>query len=235
MVMALNHVNLIGLLDGVNRFFDLYTGGAKRPVFFDIATTYPPLIKLDENYPAIREELLGLLADKPAIPKYHELDPMQHYISARVDPDKDWKIFYLYAMGEKPEANRARCPRTAAILDEIPGLFQAFFSILDAGKSIPVHDGPYRGYLRYHLGLVVPEKDPPTLRIKDQSYTWQEGRSILFDDSWYHEVINTSDADRVVLIVDVRRPMPLVFDAVNRIAESVMRVVYGKQILKKLA
>jgi aspartyl/asparaginyl beta-hydroxylase (cupin superfamily) len=160
---------------------------------------------------------------------------MQTGISARVDSEKDWKVFYLDAMGEKPAANRAKCPRTAAALDRIPGLFQAFFSILDGGKSVPAHRGPYRGYLRYHLGLVVPAEDPPSIRIKDRHYTWREGESILFDDSWEHEVTNHSKGDRVVLIVDIRRPMPAPFDAFNRFVEGVMRVVYGKQILKKLA
>jgi len=48
-------------------------------------------------------------------------------------------------------------------------------------------------------------------------------------------VYNECAADRVVLIVDIRRPMPFVFDSFNRFVESVMRLVYGKQILKKLA
>ncbi|MFN2624357.1 MAG: 16S rRNA (cytosine(1402)-N(4))-methyltransferase, partial [Chthoniobacterales bacterium] len=61
-----------------------------------------------------REELLALLLEKSEIPRYHDLDRMQSYISAKGDPDKAWKIFYLYAMGEKPGANRARCPRTSA-------------------------------------------------------------------------------------------------------------------------
>jgi aspartate beta-hydroxylase/beta-hydroxylase len=138
-------------------------------------------------------------------------------------------------MGEKPAANRQRCPQTAAALDRIPGLFQAFFSILDGGKSVPAHWGPYRGYIRYHLGLIVPEQNPPTLRVRDQYHTWREGQSILFDDSWDHEVINTSTSDRVVLIVDVRRPMALPFRSLNRVVEAIMRLVYGKQILKKLA
>jgi aspartyl/asparaginyl beta-hydroxylase (cupin superfamily) len=233
--MGLSYMSLIGLLDGINRIFDLYTGGSRRPVFFDIEKTAPALLALDRNSPAIREELLGLLAEKQAIPRYHEVDQMQYGISARVDPEKDWKVFYLYAMGEKPVANRARCPQTAALLDQVPGLFQAFFSILDGGKSVPAHCGPYRGYLRYHLGLVVPETDPPSIRIKDQHYTWQEGQSILFDDSWEHEVTNRSTSDRVVLIVDIRRPMPIPFGSLNRLVEFVMRMVYGKQVLKKLA
>jgi aspartyl/asparaginyl beta-hydroxylase (cupin superfamily) len=233
--MPVNYMRLISLLDGVNRFFDLYTGGARRPVFFDVPATCPQLAELGRAFPAIGEELRTLLAEKTEIPRYHEVDRMQQYISASRDPDKDWKVFYLYAMGEKPAANRARCPRTSELLDRVPGLFQAFFSILDGGKSIPAHEGPYRGYLRYHLGLIVPPENPPRIRIKDQFYTWREGEGVLFDDSWQHEVINQSTSDRVILIVDIRRPMPLVFSAFNRFVEMVMRMVYGKQILKKLA
>lgn len=223
------------LLGGVNRVFDLWTGGPRRPVFFDIDATRPELRTLDRAFPVIREELLALLPDKAKLPRYHELDAMQRNISAWVDPEKDWKIFYLDAMGEKPAANRARCPRTAELVDAIPGLFQAFFSILDAGKSIPKHCGPYRGYIRYHLGLIVPPNEPPSLVLNDQPYTWREGESILFDDSWPHEVINRSDGDRVVLIVDIRRPMPAPFAALNCFVEAIMRVVYGRRILKKLA
>jgi aspartyl/asparaginyl beta-hydroxylase (cupin superfamily) len=235
LAMAMNYLNLVSLLDGFNWLFDFHTGGGKRPVFFDVDQVYPSLRALDRNFPSVREELLGLLAEKATIPRYHDLDRMQTYISNTVDTDKDWKIFYLYAMGEKPAANRARCPKTADLLDSIPGLFQAFFSILDGGKSVPAHRGPYRGYIRYHLALVVPHENPPSIRIKDQHYTWKEGESILFDDSWDHEVYNKSDGDRVVLIVDVRRPMPLPFAAINRLVESAMRLIYGKQVVKKLA
>ena len=229
------YMNLVSLLDAVNFVFDFHTGGSQRPVFFDPAVTCPPLLELDKQAESIRHELLALLPSKAEIPRYHQLDPMQKKISAGGDPEKSWKIFYLYLMGEKPEQNRARCPQTSALLDQVPDLFQAFFSILDGGKSIPAHCGPYRGYLRYHLGLVVPQANPPSIRIKDQHYTWKEGESILFDDSWNHEVYNECEGDRVVLIVDIRRPMPLPLALFNRFVESVMRLVYGKQIAKKLA
>ena len=84
----------------------------------------------------------------------------EHDISAQFDPDKDWKSVLPDAMGEKPEANRARCPETSALLDRIPGLMQAFFSILDGGKSVPAHQGPYRGYIRYHLAPGRPRAGP---------------------------------------------------------------------------
>lgn len=231
--MILDQINYESLLVPINRFYDLHIGGARRPVFFDIAATRPELLELDRNFPVIREELLGILP-KANIPRYHELDEMQYNISARVAPEKDWKVYPLDIMGVRPPAFCARCPRTTALLDGIPGLFEAFFSILEGGKSIPAHEGPYRGYLRYHLGLVVPEHNPPSIRLKDQVYTWQEGKSILFDDSWDHEVYNESDGDRVVLIVDIRRPMPQPFDAVNRMTQAVMKRVYGRHVLRKL-
>jgi aspartyl/asparaginyl beta-hydroxylase (cupin superfamily) len=221
------------LFKSLNGYFDLYAGGARRPVFFDIDQVCPQLRELDRHYPVIRQELLALLPDKDRIPRYHDLDRTQYRISGNQE-GKDWKVFMLYAMGEKPEANRARCPQTSALLEKIPNLFQAFFSILDPGKSVPAHNGPYRGYLRYHLALVVPEKNPPTIRIKDQYHTWQEGKSVVFDDSWDHEVFNQSDSVRVVLIVDFLRPMPLPFDSINRLFNLLVRQVYAKKMLEKM-
>ena len=40
------------------------------------------------------------------------------------------------------------------------------FSILAPGKHIPPHDGPYKGVLRYHLGLVVPDAPVERLGIR---------------------------------------------------------------------
>jgi aspartyl/asparaginyl beta-hydroxylase (cupin superfamily) len=235
MAMILDQMNYETLLVPLNKFYDLHIGGSRRPVFFDIGTTRPELLELDRNFPVIRQELVGILPEKQVIPRYHELDQMQYNISARVDSDRDWKIYPLNIMGVKPEAFCARCPRTMALLDGIPDLFEAFFSILEGGKSIPAHDGPYRGYLRYHLGLVVPEKNPPSIRIKDQVYTWKEGESVLFDDSWNHEVYNQCAEDRVILIVDILRPMPRPFDGVNRLVQRIMKPVYGRHILNRLA
>ena len=110
--MILDQINYEQLLIPLNKFYDLHIGGSRRPVFFDIAATRPELLELDRNYQVIRDELLGILPDKQAIPRYHELDAMQYNISARVEPDKDWKVYPLNIMGVKPEAYCARCPRT---------------------------------------------------------------------------------------------------------------------------
>ncbi|MCG8670546.1 MAG: aspartyl/asparaginyl beta-hydroxylase domain-containing protein [Pseudomonadales bacterium] len=211
-----------------NPIFNHYIGGENRDVFFDIDATIPALRHLDSNIEIIQRELDTILPTE--IPKYHEVDSWQYKISGEQDPDKDWKVFMLYAFGEKHEVNRAHCPRTTELIDSVPGLFQAFFSILDPGKSIPAHSGPYRGYLRYHLGLRIPKNNPPKIRVKDQFHTWKRGESILFDDSWDHEVINHSDDTRVILIIDVMRPLPPFPHRLNQLIHDVFGKLYGKKL-----
>ena len=222
------------LLGSLNRFYDVYTGGARRPVVFDIDAVCPQLRALERHWQDIRAEVVALRQERAHMPRYHELDAIHTTISIEKDPNVNWRLFYLYSMGEKPEANRARCPKTSALLDNIPGLFQAFYSVLEGGKSVPAHEGPYRGYLRYHLGLVVPKGNPPSIRIGNVHHTWKEGESFFFDDSWDHEVFNSCPEDRIILIVDIARPMPQPFALVHAIAERVMCTVYARPIMKKL-
>ena len=45
-----------------------------------------------------------------------------------------------------------------------------------------------------------------SIRVGDEVRTWVEGRCLLFDDSFEHEVWNDADEERLVLIVDVWHP-----------------------------
>lgn len=166
----------------VNGLFFHASGGRARPAFYDIDETFPALRLLDEKAAVIREELDGILPLSAGFPRYQDVDDAQTELSS--ESAGDWKVFVLYAMGITPERSRALCPETCALLERIPNLFQAMFSILDPGKSLPPHRTGWMGYLRYHLGLVVPKANPPSIRVKDQWYTWEEGRSTMLDDSW---------------------------------------------------
>jgi aspartyl/asparaginyl beta-hydroxylase (cupin superfamily) len=210
------------LLRTLNSAFRREAGGDARPPFFDIDATFPELRLLDRHVNEIRAELEPLLVERGRMPKYHEVDGNQADISAETATGQAWRVFMLKWMAGGDEANRARCPRTAALIDELPGVVSAFFSVLEPGKSVPAHDGPYLGYLRYHLALKVPTDKPPSIRIKDRVHTWVEGGSILFDDSWNHEVYNESSQVRVVLIVDVLRPMRWPFHFANWLALRVL-------------
>ena len=72
--MGFNYLNYIAVLGAIDRLFDLHTGGSRRPVFFDVEATCPALRTLEADAPAIREELVALMAEKAAIPRYHDLD-----------------------------------------------------------------------------------------------------------------------------------------------------------------
>ncbi len=92
---------------------------------------------------------------------------------------------------------------------EIPGMTTAMFSILSPRKHILPHRGPYKGVLRYHLGLIVPQDaEACRIRVGEDIRHWEAGRSMVFDDTFNHEVWNDTDETRVVLFVDVLRPLP---------------------------
>ena len=70
-------------------------------------------------------------------------------------------------------------------------------------------------------------------RIKDQIYHWKEKESILFDDTWEHEVVNKSNQERTVLIIDLLRPLPFLPRQINRfISNFLLKKVRIKKVLK---
>lgn len=159
---------------------------------------------LEAGAPQIRAELEVVLAGWERIPAFQEIQPEQ----ALLTQDARWKTYVFYAYGAWVDANRTECPATTALLDEVPGLRAAMFSILAPGKQIPPHRGPYAGVLRYHLGLRVPDPARCGIRVGRDVAHWHEGQSLLFDDSHDHEAWNDSDDVRVVLFLDVVRPLP---------------------------
>lgn len=152
----------MSLQERLNRWFWRGVGGDSRPVVYDIDQVAPALRTLETPaaFAAIRSELMAILPDRKDIPRYHEIDPGRSHISHESDGAPSWRVFMLYAMGARPEENRRRCPQTCNLIDALPDLFQAFFSILEPRKSVPPHESPYAGYLRYHLPLLVTIPEP---------------------------------------------------------------------------
>lgn len=216
----------------VNGYLAFHIDPKPRPTFFNIADAYPELDFITEAYPAIRAEFERLIADGVEMPQYHDVDSGEREISSTTP--KRWNVYVLEVLGYEVEPNRARCPQTCRAIARVPNVVQAFFSILDPGKSVPEHEGPYLGYLRYHLGVHVPRNNPPKITVNGRDYVWKEGEGVLFDDSWPHSVVNNSDDLRAVLIVDVRRPLPLTGDLVNRFVTNVVgRYAYGRAVARK--
>lgn len=220
------------MLSVLNRLYSHYAGRDQRPVFFDIDKTYPSLNRITEHFPIIKQEFEAALTKLDNLPQYHDLDPRQAEISNACE--KKWSIFMLYLMGHQSDEAQQLCPTTCQLINDIPNLSQVFFSILEPGKSIPKHNGPYMGYLRYHLGIQVPQENSPQIIINDLPYTWSEGKAVFFDDSWPHEVKNKSDDYRAVLIIDVLRPMPFIPHMLNKFIIKVLaKYSYGRQLVKR--
>lgn len=211
-----------------------------RPSFHAIEKVCPELLSFDRHFDAIKNELETILYDTSIIPKYSDIDEVQLYNSDEISEIKDehneaWKIFMLYLMGENLSINQAKCPVTTRILKSIPNVYQVFFSVLEGGKSIYPHNGPYLGYLRYHLAFIVPEINPPYLIVAGENYTWEQRKSMMFDDSLTHEVVNESNQMRVVLIVDILRPMSKIPHYINWIVTRVfIKNLYGRVLVKNI-
>ena len=169
---------------------------------------------LQQNWETIRRELDGVLADHEKLPNFHDISPDQ----AKISKGDNWKTFILFGFGFKADKNCARCPETTRILESIPKLRTAFFSILSPGYHIPHHCGVTKGVIRGHLALIVPKDQPKCyIRVDTQNCHWEEGKTLVFDDTYDHEVFNDTPDRRVVLLLDVDRPMRFWGRIINKI------------------
>lgn len=180
--------------------------------FFD-PSAFAWIPSIEAGWTGMRQELRALLYDREQIPNFEDIAPGNTPGQAS---DGKWKSFWLVAYGRKVTENCRRCPGTTRLIESIPGIKTGFFSILAPGKHIPEHTGPYTGVLRYHLGLIVPrQKESCRIRVGPKVAHWEEGRSLVFDDTYPHEVWNDTDEERVVLFVDFARPLPFPVSVLN--------------------
>ena len=162
---------------------------------------------LERNYPIIRRELEHLLAPKDRFQQFRGGDPaiMNEYIKG------DWTVFYFkdeFAQlfdQEYIRSNRQRAPATAAILDALPRLGEtAFFAALEPGTHLRPHFGAENLRLFVHLGIIIPQGCG--IRVGGTEATWQEGRCLVFDDSFQHEAWNFGNTTRTILLVEFWHP-----------------------------
>jgi beta-hydroxylase len=124
----------------------------------------------------------------------------------RVARDGKWKSFVFEAYGYHVPKNRALCPRTAELLDQVPGLVLAMFSMMDAGTYVPLHKGVSKALINAHLGLDVPPGDC-RIEVGGETRGWENGKLLVLDDTFPHQVWNQTERTRVVLLMQIRRPV----------------------------
>ena len=198
-----------GILTQYHKLIDRFGGDGDRVVFDP--SSFPWIADLEASWRDIREELDPLLKERDRVPSIIEVDPGQLDFS-----DTRWRTFFFYVYNLRVDENCNRCPRTAALLEKVPGMTMAMFSILEPHTSIPPHIGYFKGILRYHLGLVIPARDASCgVRVGDQTLRWEEGKSLVFDDTVEHEAWNRTPHVRAILFIDFVRPLPAPLSWIN--------------------
>jgi beta-hydroxylase len=164
----------------------------------------PGLDLLRDNWETIRDEVRVVMADRETVPPLGRVSPDHR----RIASTSAWKSFFFTGYGYRAKANRARCPKTAALLDRVPNLVVAFFSIFEPGTHVVPHHGVTTALLNVHLALLVPEGPGRCeIRVEDKYRGWMPGEYLVFDETFQHEVWNETNEPRVVLFLQVLRPM----------------------------
>ena len=114
-----------------------------------------------------------------------------------------WDVFGLYVTEKKLEENCRLCPETTRLIESIPGMTSAGFSILQPGAHILPHVGYSSDVLRCHLGLSVPEDC--ALRVGTETRGWADGKCMVFDDTVEHEAWNRGGRQRAILLIDFKK------------------------------
>ncbi|XP_052235740.1 aspartyl/asparaginyl beta-hydroxylase-like [Dreissena polymorpha] len=172
-----------------------------RPWWTPAETTYLKYLTiLENNWETIRDEGLAQLDQTTG-----SFSPEEENLRET----GDWKQFTLYQRGRKNENHCRKVPRTCALLDQIPEANgcrrgQIKYSVMHPGVHVWPHTGPTNCRIRAHLGLKVPQG--PRIRVGNETRTWKEGKFIIFDDSFEHEVWHDGIDFRLVLIVDFWHP-----------------------------
>ena len=209
---------------GVGKMIAPFSPVGNPPVFSNDTFAWTKL--LEENYEEIRKELEEVMRYKDELPNIQDIQQEQKVITS----DNKWKTFFLFGFGIKSEQNCRICPKTTNVLENIPGLLTAFFSILHPGKHIPAHNGLFKGIIRSHLGLIIPGKNGECrMHVGKETIIWKEGKAVVFDDTYRHEVWNDSDSIRVVLLIDTVRPFKSPFSKINK---GILKLIIGSSHVK---
>jgi ornithine lipid ester-linked acyl 2-hydroxylase len=234
-------------INDVYRWFEDHGLMRRNPAFIrDYHKRYRGLAELEANHADVQRECLQLLAVKDRLTDVKALGA--GYTAGGIHLAQ-WKAF-MFKSGEFIEENCKLAPKTAALIRDIPGVYTAFFSVLYPHQVITPHWGYYKGFLRYHLGVLIPdnnETDQCWIRVNSdpqqndqqdkaliengERYYWKNGEGIIFDDNYLHDAANESDQIRVVLWLDLRRKMPFYAALINYVC---LWLVYRDNSIEKI-
>lgn len=165
--------------------------------FYNYKTVYPSLQQLKNNRTQIINEI------NENVPNDWD-DWPEYYLYSKYSK---WNVYPLYGFGVWVNKNIKNCPTLYSILKKIKGLKTASFSKLGPFTQLKKHQGwaDLSNYvLRIHYGIDVPDKC--FIGVENNKKQIKNNDIIVFDDSKIHWAENNSRKNRIVLILDIKRP-----------------------------
>lgn len=208
-----DHANLLA---PINCLFYAFST-EKASAYVDVAK-FPELKILQDNWQIIRDEAISL-HNEAHIKVSKDLDDLGFNSFFRTG----WKRFYLKWYGANLKSAEQLCPKTLQLLNQLPSVKGAMFTMLPPGSRLGKHRDPYAGSLRYHLGLVTPNSDDCYISVDGQSYSWRDGEAVMFDETYIHHAENKTDQNRIILFLDVKRPVNnFIVDFINEVFSRIV-------------
>ena len=159
---------------------------------------FPIVEALERHYPRLRDEVMSVSESA--------FQPESESVIRRTG---NWDVSFLYECGRRHDEVCSRCPTLTTIIEThatirtIDGLI--YISRLRSGSAIQAHYGPNNLRLRCHIAVQVPSSDCG-LSVNGESRVWEEGKCLVFDDSFCHHAWNHSKQDRIVVVIDLWHP-----------------------------
>ena len=192
--------NFSALLAPYSALMYLSTAVSRRPIF-DTAEM-PALDPLLDHWEEVRDEAERLV-------HWNELrvGDGRREVAFSSFFRRGWKRFYVKWYDEPLPSAQELCPRTVELVQSIPELNAAMFTVLPPGGKLPLHRDPFAGSLRLHLGLITPNSEKCRIWVDGEQHVWRDGQGVMFDQTYLHRAENKADAPRVILLCDVDRPL----------------------------
>lgn len=170
---------------------------------------------IQNNLTQIKQDVLSLV-DHTKLVDMHDFDD-QH---ARLVDIKNWKTIWLKYFGYP-------------VIDQLKDIinnsmvYNASISILEPGGKIPLHVGQCRSLVKYHIPIYIPKGDCFMI-YNGKRYEWSD--RMLFNDTLPHMVENNTEERRIIILMDIIRPMTIPWNIFN---DNLLKIVWLDPIVKR--
>ncbi|MBU2970398.1 aspartyl/asparaginyl beta-hydroxylase domain-containing protein [Pseudoalteromonas sp. C2R02] len=172
---------------------------------------------LEDNWQKIAQEAQGL-HDKGFFEQTTSKENSSFYdVGFRTFYKYGWSKFYCTWYGTHLNSAMAHCPKTVELLNQIPSVNGAMFTLLPAKSKLTRHLDPVACSFRYHLGLNTPNSEDCFINVDSTKQSWKDGEAFIFDETCLHYVENNSQDMRLILMCDIERPMNIFGKLFNKI------------------